>query len=223
MSKPRHLSQILVFAVVGLLSVGIGIWAAGKLIAPEPAPEPPAHATYIEGGIPIVDFQLVDHFGERFDNARLREHWTFMFFGFTYCPDICPMTLSVLDQVERRLQTEYPELPMQVVFVSVDPARDTPERLGQYVPYFNPGFLGVTGAEAQIERLSRQLGILYIHHEDEDGDGNYMVDHSSAVLLIDPNGRFSALFPAPHLPDTLYQDLLRIERLHRIDSRQPGS
>lgn len=216
MTTRTRSSYIPIVIATALIALGIGVWLALTTV-PYIARQEPAElesATYLGGGKPVVDFSLIDHRGQPFDNSRLLGQWTFAFFGFTYCPDVCPMSLAVLNTVEQMVKEQAPELPLQGVFISVDPARDTPERLAQYVPFFNKGFLGVTGDEEELQKLSRDLGILYIRGE-PDANGNYLIDHSSSLLLFDPQGDLVALFRAPHQPEPVYRDFTRIVNFHR--------
>jgi protein SCO1/2 len=142
----------------------------------------------------IGDFSLIDHHGEVFDPARLEGHWTLVFFGFTYCPDICPTTMSFLNQFVTSLEgTEAADT--QVVMVSVDPARDTVEQLATYVPFFNPEFTGVTGEFLDIHRFATALNTPFRKVVGEGDD--YQVDHSSNVVLINPRGDYQGFFKAP--------------------------
>ena len=137
---------------------------------------------------------LVDHHGEVFTRERLEGRWTLVFFGFTYCPDICPTTMSFLNQFMGQLEgTEVEDT--QVVLVSVDPARDTVEQLASYVPYFNEEFIGVTGEFLDIHRFATALNTPFrkVPGQDE----NYLVDHSANVILITPRGDYHGFFKAP--------------------------
>jgi len=140
------------------------------------------------------DFELIDHRGQPFVPASLEGHWTLIFFGFTYCPDICPTTMAFLDQFVQALEgTEVEDT--RVVMVSVDPARDSVEQLASYVPFFNPEFLGVTGEFLDIHRFATALNTPFrkVPGQDE----NYLVDHSANVVLINPRGDYHAFFKAP--------------------------
>jgi protein SCO1/2 len=153
----------------------------------------------------LPDFSLLDQSGDRVNADTFRGQWDLVFFGFTHCPDICPTTLQVLASAKRDLiETGARTLP-RVVLVSVDPERDTPELLGRYVDYFGEGNLGVTGELEGIKTLTAALGI-YFEKAPTD-DGNYGVDHSAAVLVINPDGEFSALFSAPHTVANYVHDL----------------
>ncbi len=150
---------------------------------------------------PLQQFELTDQRKAPFNRERLLGKWTFLFFGYTWCPDICPTTLYALTQADRLLEKEAPELAedSQVVFVSVDPERDTPEKLAAYMNYYNPEFLGVTGSKAQIDNLAGQCGAGYVK-EPETAPGMYLVSHTSAIFLVDPEARLVATFSQPHVP-----------------------
>ena len=140
-------------------------------------------------------FELVDHNGQRFDNQALQGHWTFLFFGYTHCPDVCPTTLSVLNTVAQRLADSGASA--RFAFITVDPQRDTPEQLARFVTYFNGDFIGVTGEPDAIEQLTRQLGVLFMQVSNDPNPDSYLVDHSASVFLIDPHGRYQAVFTPP--------------------------
>lgn len=142
----------------------------------------------------IGDFALLDHRGEPFTPDSLRGGWTLLFFGFTHCPDICPTTMAFLNRFVGELAGTEAE-GTRVVMVSVDPARDTVEQLATYVPYFNPGFLGVTGEFLDIHRFATDLNTPFRKVPGEDGD--YLVDHSANVVLINPRGDYHGFFKAP--------------------------
>ncbi|MEZ5570654.1 MAG: SCO family protein [Halioglobus sp.] len=142
----------------------------------------------------IGEFSLVDHHGEPFDPSRFEGRWSLVFFGFTYCPDICPTTLTFLNDFMASLEgTEAADT--QVVMISVDPARDTVEQLSTYVPYFNPDFIGVTGEFLDIHRVATALNTPFRKVMGEGDD--YQVDHSANVVLINPRGDYHGFFKAP--------------------------
>jgi len=141
------------------------------------------------------DFELLDHRGESFSLENLRGHWTILFFGFTNCPDICPTTMATLAQMYQFLSSDEQEK-LQVVMVSLDPERDTQEKMAEYVPYFNADFVGVTGNKHLIRRMTAELNIAY-NKVPLEGD-NYTVDHSTQVVLINPKGHYHGFFKAPH-------------------------
>ena len=156
-------------------------------------------------------FKLTDHNNTVFDEKRLQGKWSFVFFGYTSCPDVCPATLYVLSSVHGLLVDETGGIPddMQVVFISVDPARDTPEKLADYITYFNKDFIGTTADKTEIDKLTRQFGAGYIF-EEETSAGVYNVAHTSAIFLVDPYGRLVASFSQPHQPATIVSQYKKI-------------
>jgi protein SCO1/2 len=159
--------------------------------------------------IPIVielpEFTLMDQMGNTVDRNTFRGQWDLVFFGFTHCPDVCPTTLQLLSNVKRELTESGARTVPRVVLVSVDPERDTPELLGQYVDYFGEGNLAVTGELAEVRKLTKKLGIFF---EKTPADGeNYGVDHAAAVIVLNDSGEFSALFNSPHSIANFVHDL----------------
>ncbi len=135
------------------------------------------------------------------------DKWTMVFFGYTYCPDVCPVALSNIAQTMAMVRETNPELAdTQTLMVSVDPKRDSPERLKEYVEYFDPAFVGTTGENSDLEELTRGLGAIFAVVGDIESD-NYLVDHSSQIVLIDPSGAMRAIMTPPHLPATMASDL----------------
>ncbi len=183
------------------------------LIAACSAPPPPQlqQATLLPAPKPVADFRLTDQAGQPFTLDNLKGRWTLAFFGYTHCPDVCPTSMAMLAQVQRQLERDSGAgaLP-QVVFFSVDPERDTPELLASFVPYFHDSFIGVSGDADVILKLTRQLGIIY-GKTGGSGAGDYLVDHSAAIILFDPAGRFHALFNVPHNPERIASDFLAIK------------
>ena len=154
-------------------------------------------ATVLPESRPLPEVTLTSHNGEQWTNKDLEGRWQFLFFGFTNCPDVCPTTLATLAGAMNRLQDVEIEPMPEVVFVSVDPQRDTPKLMKRYVGHFSDDFLGVTGDRGEIDRLTQSLGISYKLYQ-PDSNGDYGVDHSAAILLIDPRGELRALWQSPH-------------------------
>jgi protein SCO1/2 len=152
----------------------------------------------------------VDQGGQPFSLQQLRGGWSLLFFGFTHCPDVCPTALYELQQVRTSLQQELDESTQipEILFVSVDPERDTPQALQTYLSHFDPSFIGITGEHEQLLPLTKQVGIAYRIEEHEDGATRYNVDHSTGILLTNPDGRLHGVFPAPHDAAEISADLL---------------
>jgi protein SCO1/2 len=210
----------LVWVLLAVISaVTLGVWLGMVVFAP-PVTRPPQdiHATYLPEPRGLAAFELLDQNGQRFTQADMPGNWTFVFFGYTHCPDVCPATLSVLNGVTKRLSADQ-DAPhkVRVLFVSVDPERDTPEQLSKFVPYFNPDFIGLTGTPEAITALTRSLGVLHVRVNNEGNPGGYLVDHSASVLLFDPEGRLYALFSPPLEAGQMADDFLKLAQYYEGD------
>ncbi len=158
----------------------------------------------------LNDFILIDQNNNPFTLEQLKNRNTLLFFGYTSCPDICPTTLTTLNDIYKKLVAAKNKLKLNYIFVSVDPERDTIDRLSSYMDYFNPEFLAVTGSKSQIDAFIRQFGASYIINEKE-SDGNYLVSHTSSIFLIDSRQNIIASFSPPHKADTLLVQLDKME------------
>ena len=142
----------------------------------------------------LSPFTLVSHENKPFTLDDLRGNWSLLFFGFTHCPDVCPISLAVMDKVQQRLEQTRD---VRFVFVTVDPERDTPARMSQYLASFNPAFIGLGGSAGQIAGLTKRIGLPYFLDKTESRE-NYLVDHGASLFLVDPQGRLVGIFSAPH-------------------------
>ena len=165
----------------------------------------PGDAALVEGLLwpnpPVLGpIHLLDHDSAPFTLDQMRGKWSLIFFGFTSCPDICPTTLDVLARAHEKLKShELYKANGQIVFVSVDPERDSPERLSEYVKYFHEDFIGVTATKPELKQLAVKLGVLFMKvSQGGQGDDNYSVDHSAGVFFIDPELRFVSVVTPPH-------------------------
>jgi len=140
----------------------------------------------------LNDFNLVNEAGAQVTLDSLRNQWSLLFFGFTYCPDICPTTLSVLNEAVGKMEN-----PPQVILVSVDPERDTPEVLANYIPGFNPAFRGYTGEFDEIVSLATQVNVAFGKVPGPE-PGTYQVQHSVSIVVINPDGHYAGFIKAPH-------------------------
>jgi protein SCO1/2 len=179
------------------------------LVTREPARPVLERATLFDDGRPLPAPALVDHLGRDFGLDRLRGRWTLLFFGFTHCPDVCPLTLATLAEARRLLAGLPPPAQPAVAFVSVDPRRDTAAALSRYVGHFDPEFTGVTGGAAAIESFTRALGVAVVMGAPGE-DGSYTVDHTAAVFLVNPQAELVAVFGAPHEAAIIAEDYRRI-------------
>lgn len=195
--------KTLVAVPVLLLLVGIGIFLLRSFLAP---PEVPAHATVLPSPAPLSDFVMVDQDGAEFDRDSFRGRWSMVFFGFTHCPDICPVTLQQLAVARRRMAEADPDAVLpDIVFVSVDPGRDTVETIAQYVRAFGDDVIGISGDPAELTKLARTFGV-YFNVTPAEGDA-YAVEHSAAVVVVNDDAEFHAVFSAPHDVDAFVHDM----------------
>ncbi|MBF0415762.1 MAG: SCO family protein [Magnetococcales bacterium] len=164
----------------------------------------------------VNDFTLKDHRGEPFTLKNMQGRWNFLFFGYTHCPDVCPVTMGLLADVFKRLK-EHPMALQQSqgIFVSVDAKRDQANVLKDYVTYFNEAFIGVTADDDTIKKFTSGLGVAFKSSAVE-ADGNYLIAHSTGIYLIDPQGRFYALFqPQHHNAEKIVALFLEIVKSYR--------
>jgi protein SCO1 len=188
---------------ITLLAIALGVlsWMANR-----PPVRPDIAGTLLSQPRPVPAFTLVRHDGVAVTEADLSGRWSILFFGFTHCPDVCPTTLLVLRETMAAMSGPRPE----VILVSLDPMRDTPEQLAPYVTYFDPDFVGFTGELVDVQALADGLGVAYAYVAGEDGD--YTVDHTASLFLIDPDRRLTALFHPPYTAARMARDLQEIMR-----------
>ena len=162
----------------------------------------------VERGAPVAVPALVGADGLPFAPARLKGRWSLVFFGFTSCPDVCPLTLQLLSAAARDSASGVSAGATQVVFVTVDPKRDTPARLKSYLAHFDERFIGLTGSRANLDRFAAQLGAA----SEPSGAGG--IDHSTSVFALDPQGRLAGVMLRPADPSRIVADLnaLRVPR-----------
>jgi protein SCO1/2 len=163
---------------------------------------------------PLPNVELVDEHGARFTPDSFRGHWSLLYFGYTYCPDVCPLTLVELAGLKRHLEARSFDERVEYYLISVDPRRDTPERLREYVAYFDPAFHGLTGRREALAELAAATETVFEVPEGEHGD-NYLVSHSSNVVLLDPDARVHAVLTPPHSSAALAEDFTAAVAAHR--------
>ncbi|MFP5338828.1 MAG: SCO family protein [Gammaproteobacteria bacterium] len=155
----------------------------------------------------IPPLTLIDQDGQPFDTRSLQGRWHILFFGFTACPDICPTTLSDMRRLFGQLPSDTRER-LQLVLITADPARDTPQQLKTYLDYYRAGFSGLTGEMEQLQQLSRALGLPFVPANETQGD--YSVSHSGNLALVGPDGTLRGHIRAPLMLDGLQRALPRI-------------
>lgn len=157
----------------------------------------------------IPEFSLVNGANEPIDETVFDGRWSLLFFGFTHCPDVCPVTLSVLDRMSDDLPPDAAR--PQIVFMSVDPKRDTPDVIARYTGFFDESIVGITGDLGVITDFTRELGIVVAYTVSPEDPEDYTVDHTASVLLVDPQGRVRAKLNAPHEVESMRDDYITLQ------------
>ncbi|MBL4762685.1 MAG: SCO family protein [Gammaproteobacteria bacterium] len=199
MKKTKH---NIIISLIALLALGVGIAANSTLNSSKPANNVDAR--------PLPPFSLLDHHGNAFTNEQLQGKWSLVFFGYTHCPDICPSTLQNMAFMEQLLAEEAARKDLQIVFISIDPQRDTVKHLNQYIPYFSKNFIGLTGEQNEINKLTKSIGILSESGPVNKETGHYDVTHSGAIIILNKKGEFLGLMSPPHEPKQMAIDYLTI-------------
>lgn len=156
----------------------------------------------------INAFKMLDQQGKPFTEKQFSGQWSLIFFGYTHCPDVCPVTLSVMADVYNELVPK--DKNVQVIFTTVDPERDTTEKLQNYVSYFHKDFIGLGGDTTMVNSLVKQIGIAY-YLNNEDGASNYLVDHTASIFVFDPQGRLVGKLSAPHQKTDIIEKFTKIK------------
>ena len=196
------------FTAVALAAAALGFGAWRYLDTRRAAP-PQIRGYVLAAPRALPAMELVDEHDRPFRRANFVGHWSFLYFGYTYCPDICPLTLVELAKVKQQLSAELPAERVEYYLVSVDPRRDTPARLREYVAYFDAAFRGLTGSPDSLAAFARATDTLFDVPESPETD-NYLVSHSSSLVLLDPNGAVHAVLSPPHAPAALTADFTKL-------------
>jgi len=164
--------------------------------------------------IPLKPFSLIDTNEQAFTGKNFKQKWSFVFFGYTHCPDVCPTTLVTLKHINKALE-KHPQAKsdFQVVFVSVDPERDSPKNLASYIAFFNSDFIAVTGPAENLMAFAKQFSAAYIK-EACGMPGNYLMSHTSSIFLVNPKAEFVASFSPPHSVESITEQYLKIYDLN---------
>ncbi len=165
------------------------------------------NATWFTKPMAMPTFSFKDHNLKEFDNNRLKGKWSILFFGYTNCPDVCPDSLNMLRTMVAQLEPDL-KRKVQIIFITVDPERDTPEKLKQYITFFNKGFIGVHSSLKNLEPFTKRLGIM---HYIQKTKMMYNVSHSGNMLVINPNGKYNAVFSPPHDAEQMALDITAME------------
>lgn len=194
--------DLLTIVATAGIAIGGGLWLRRRTAGPVAAPPPPLPGgTRLPAPQPLPAIDLRDETGTPAGPGWLTGRWRLLFFGFTNCPEFCPLTLQSLADARARLADLGATLQPDVVLVTVDPETDDAARLAAYLAGFGAGFHGLTGEPSALAVLYRALGVST--RRVDMGDGSYMYDHGTAVYVVDPSGRWVALLPAPHAAATI--------------------
>lgn len=198
--------RIIDISIVTILVIAGLIFSLNYNKEPEPLRfEASKGVSVISPPISLPRISFTNHDGVPFNLKQLEGRWSMMFFGFTHCPDVCPTTLTHLGNTAKNISTNE----VNYVFVTLDPKRDTPEILKDYVTYFNPDFKSLVGDKATVDQLTEKVGVIYDFEGDTAGD-DYTVNHYSAVLVVDPKARLRAHILPPHTPTKITESFNRI-------------
>ena len=200
-ARGRLYALMAVGLVLGLL---LG-WVLVRLSQGRPLFGPPEfHGLVIQSPPPLSNFTLTANNGQETSLLDFRGKLVVLYFGYRFCPDVCPATMVELKRMMAELGRNAKDV--QVIMISVDPERDTPEKLGEYVTQFHPSFIGLTGSEDDLLGVTTQLGIFYQKHEGTPATG-YLIDHTATVSVLDENGRLRLVFPFGTTGEDMAADL----------------
>lgn len=196
--------------LVVALAAGLGLLASQHFFA-EPAPTGPAMETVRLFPQPreLPAFSLRQSDGTQLVPGEIKGHWTLVFLGFTYCPDVCPTTLAQLAQAQEQWETLPESTRPRVLFVSVDPERDDPDRIGEYTHAFHRDTLAATADVPALENFTRSLALVFAKVPAPDGApaDSYTIDHSATIAVLDPQGHMAGIIQPPFLPQAIAADM----------------
>ncbi len=189
---------VVMIGLAVVLAVVVGVTAYREAV-------PVFRGTVIDPPIPAPDFTLTDQYGRSFRLSDQKGYVVLMFFGYTHCPDVCPTTLATWKQVHDALGKDADRV--RFVFITVDPERDTPERIAEHLSLFHPDFIGLTGTMEEMERVYQAYHIYREQVADSGSAVGYLVNHTSATLAIDPQGRWRITYSFGTPADDIAHDI----------------
>lgn len=205
---------ITVLALLGVvLALFVGVMIRTVVATPDVKAELEARsALYFDSPRTVPAVDLINHQGETFNTADLDGRWHLINFGYTHCPDICPTNMMDMAKANEQLAAEGLNDQVQMWMISVDPARDTPEKLADYVPFYDDSFIGLTGDVDNIQPLAQQLNTVFYTEGEGKDDEAYTVAHSDNLAIINPDGEYVALLRPPHRPKQIAEVLMLLIR-----------
>lgn len=191
--------------------VGLGVMVHQSWSKPDHDLQP-FYGTVLDHPRPLPAFTLEGTDGYAIDAQHLRGQWTFLFFGFTHCASICPVTMAELAKMTRALSQDADVPQPKVIMITLDPQRDSLQRMQEYVHAFDPKFIGARGALAEVQILAHTMGIAYtqVKSRVQARPNDYSIEHSGAIILLNPNGDLIAFFTPPHQADLIVKDYRRL-------------
>lgn len=195
--------KILLLVALLIISLGLGTFFSVRYFS---TPATLIELQLLPAPKPLPSIALERHTGDVFTADQFNGHWSLVFFGFTHCPDMCPLELQQLNRL-LQLAEQQSEIKIQVIFISLDPERDSREKIAEYLANFNSLMLGVRGTHVELLALSRFFAVDYSREPTEGAMDNYQVVHSGRIFLVDPKGRYLGSFAQPHNVDTMWNDL----------------
>ena len=206
--NPGMTARLVRIGVIAIVAFALGLFLARAVLPRVSQPPATELLTILPEPRILPPLTLVRHDGSTLDERFFRGRWTFVFFGFTHCPDVCPTALSMLARTRKALADLPAAVQPQVLFVSVDPARDDARQLAAYVTFFDPSFVGATGSDAQVAAAAAAFSVPYAKVTTP--DGGYTMDHGSGVFLVGPAGALNALTSGASDPAALARDFRKV-------------
>lgn len=211
--------RILGVALLIAIAAVLGVLAANKLLGPSRAGDRQWPATQAVTLLPtprvLPEFSLRQSDGTQLTQGELRGHWTLVFLGFTYCPDVCPTTLAQLAQAQKQWASLSDTLRPRVLLVSIDPERDTPAKTGEYAHAFHPDTLAATADVPALEQFAHSLSLVFVKAPGEhfkENPQDYSMDHSAQIVVLDPQARMAGIIQPPFQPGPIGSDLLKLTK-----------
>lgn len=194
---------------IACIALGLGVLLATKQHAKTKLSA--LDATVLTAPRTISAFAFTDDQGKPFTQASIRGQWSMLFFGFTNCPQMCPTTMAELDKAYKTMQKEKLTSLPEIYMISIDPERDTQQKIHDYVRAFNPNFHGAYAKKQEVDKLAKQLGVAYMKAGQHMSHGNYTINHTGAIMLFNPEGKLVAFFNLPHQAKQIAHDFQAIE------------
>lgn len=203
-------SKSILYIILAAFAAGFGLWAAQNLFnKPQRESATTMQTVRMFPQVrAIPDFALQSADGKLINKATLSKHWTVVFLGFTHCPDICPTTLADLSKVQKIWETLPSETRPRVLFISVDPERDTPKAIAEYAAFFHKDTLTATAQEPALTEFVQSLALVYAKMPLENGD--YTMDHSATIVVLNPQGNEVGIIRPPFMPQKIAADLIAL-------------